>query len=167
MWAKAQVQFPKLHCFCGSSVELTSYFLLHYPIFNYERHAFLSSLKNIDSKILVLIDSYLIKILFYDSITFFWLTNTLFLTQLLTIFYPLNIRRKFFSGKKSLFFICNSLIYLEFSLVYQIYLYLHFIILSSIYLIIYLFICTPSHPRFSVAGGCDCISIFMQKEKMI
>ena len=40
-----------------SSVEITSDFLLHCPIFNDRKHAFLNSLNNIDFKILESTDS--------------------------------------------------------------------------------------------------------------
>ena len=46
-------------CSCGLSIESTSHFLLHCPIFHNKRHTLLSTLNNIDSKILELNDSYL------------------------------------------------------------------------------------------------------------
>ena len=65
-----QEQFPKLFnplCSCGSSMESTSYFLLHFPIFNDKRHTLHNTLNNLDSKILESADSYFTKTLFYGS----------------------------------------------------------------------------------------------------
>ena len=39
-------------CSCGSSIESTSHFLLHCPIFHNKRNTLLSPLNNIDSRIL-------------------------------------------------------------------------------------------------------------------
>ena len=54
-----------LNPFCsgGSSIESTSHFLLHCPIFHDTRHTLLSTLNNIDSKILETNDSYLAQTL--------------------------------------------------------------------------------------------------------
>ena len=49
-------------CRCGSSIKSTSYFLLHSPIFYDKWHTLLSTLNNIDSKILESTDSYLTQI---------------------------------------------------------------------------------------------------------
>ena len=49
-------------CSCGSSIESTSHFLLHCSIFHDKRHT-LSTLDNIDCKILELTDSYLTHLL--------------------------------------------------------------------------------------------------------
>ena len=38
-------------CICGSSIESTSHFLLHYPIFHDKRHTLLSASNDIDSEI--------------------------------------------------------------------------------------------------------------------
>ena len=46
-------------CSCGSSIESTSHFLLHCFILHDKRHTLLSTLNNIDSKILESNDSYL------------------------------------------------------------------------------------------------------------
>ena len=64
MRSQIQVQIPKVInplCSYSSSIELTSHFVLRCPIFNDKRHTLLSTLNNIDSKILVSADSYLTK----------------------------------------------------------------------------------------------------------
>ena len=79
-WAQIQVQFPKLLnplCSCGLSIESTSHFLLHCPIFHDKRHTLLSTLNNIDSKILESNDSYLTQTLLFGSTSFNSETNTL------------------------------------------------------------------------------------------
>ena len=54
----------------GSSVEITSDFLLHCPIFNDRKHAFLNTLNNIDFKILESTDSYLIQTILHGCTSF-------------------------------------------------------------------------------------------------
>ena len=66
-------------CSCGSSTESTSHFLLHCPIFHDERHTLLSTLNNIDSKILESNDSYSTQTLLFGSTSFDSETNTLVL----------------------------------------------------------------------------------------
>ena len=66
-------------CSCGLSIESTSYFLLHCPIFHGKRHTLLSTLDNIDSKILESNDSYLTQTLLFGSTSFDSETNTLVL----------------------------------------------------------------------------------------
>ena len=48
-------------CSCGLDIESTSHFLLHCPTFNDERYTLLSTLNNIDCKLLVLTKSSLSK----------------------------------------------------------------------------------------------------------
>ena len=64
-------------CSCGSSIESTSHFLLHCPIFHDKRHTLLSTLNNIDPKILESNDSYLTQTLLFGSTSFDSETNTL------------------------------------------------------------------------------------------
>ena len=85
-------------CSCGSSIESTSHFLLHYPIFHDKRHTFLSTLNNIDCKILDSTDSYLTQSLLFGCTLFHSETETLVLNA--TIDYILSTER----FKESLFF---------------------------------------------------------------
>ena len=85
-------------CSCGSSIESTSHFLLHCPIFHDKRHAFLSTLNNIDCKILDSSDSYLTQTLLFGCTLFHSETETLVLNA--TIDYILSTER----FKESLFF---------------------------------------------------------------
>ena len=78
-------------CSCGSSIESTSHFLLHCPIFHDKRHTLLSTLNNIDSKILESNDSYLTQTLLFGSTSFDSETNTLVLNA--TIDYILSTER--------------------------------------------------------------------------
>ena len=64
-------------CSCGSSIETTAHFLLHCPIFHDKRHTLLSTLNNIDSKLLESNDSYLTQTLLFGSTSFDSETNTL------------------------------------------------------------------------------------------
>ena len=66
-------------CSCGSSIELTSHFLLHCPIFHDKRHTLLTTLNNIDCKILESADSYLTQTLLFGCTSFDSETNTLVL----------------------------------------------------------------------------------------
>ena len=52
-------------CSCGSSIESTSHFLLHCPIFHDKGHTRLSTLNNIDSKLLESNNSYLTQTLIW------------------------------------------------------------------------------------------------------
>ena len=63
-------------CSCGSSIESTSHFLLHCPIFHDKRHTLLSTLNNIDSKILESNDCCLTQTLLFGSTSFDSETNT-------------------------------------------------------------------------------------------
>ena len=78
-------------CSCGLSIESTSHFLLHCPIFHDIRHTLLSTLDNIDSKILKSNDSYLTQTLLFGSTSFDSETNTLVLNA--TIDYILSTER--------------------------------------------------------------------------
>ena len=99
----------------------------------------MSTLNNIDCKILESTDSYLTQTLFFGCTSFDLETNTLVLY--VTIDYILSTERSEepLFQKKTLFFICNSLILSEFPLVYYIYL-------------VFYFNCVPRHFRFSVPG---------------
>ena len=97
-WTQIQVQLCIQNCLntpcsCGSSIESTSHFLLHCPMFHDKRHTQLSTLNNIDSKILEsTTDSYLTQTLLFGCTSFDSETNT----QPLTIFYPLKDLKKLF-----------------------------------------------------------------------
>ena len=78
-------------CSCGSSIESTSHFLLHGPIFYDKRHTLLSTLNNIDSKILETNDSSMTQTLLFGSTSFDSETNTLVLNA--TIDYILSTER--------------------------------------------------------------------------
>ena len=78
-------------CSCGLSIESTSHFLLHCLIFHDKRHTLLSTLNNIDSKILESNDSYLTQTLLFGSTSFDSETNTLVLNA--TIDYILSTER--------------------------------------------------------------------------
>ena len=66
-------------CSCGSSIKSTSHFLFHCPIFHHKRHTLLSTLNNIDCKILETTDSYLPQTLVFGCTSFDSETNTLVL----------------------------------------------------------------------------------------
>ena len=84
-------------CSCGSSFESTSYFLLHCPIFHDKIHTLLSTLNNMDSKILEANDSYSTQTLLFGSTSFDSEKNTLVLS--LTMFYPLkDLKNLFFKN---------------------------------------------------------------------
>ena len=89
---------------CGSSIESTSHFLLHCPLFHGKRHTLRNTLHNIDSKLLEYNDSYLTQILLFGSTLFDSETKTLVLNA--TINYILSTEKveepPFF--KKTLFF---------------------------------------------------------------
>ena len=70
-------------CSCGLSIESTSHFLLHCPIFHDKRHTLLSTLSNIDSKILESNDSYFTQTLLSGSTSFDSETNTLVLDAII------------------------------------------------------------------------------------
>ena len=81
----------KLLCSCGSSIESTSHFLLHCPIFHDKRYTLLSTLNNIDSKVFESTDSYLTKTLLFGCTSFDLETNKLLLNA--TIDYILSTER--------------------------------------------------------------------------
>ena len=68
-------------CSCGSSIEQTSRFLLHCPIFRDKRHTILSTLDNINSKTLESSDSYLTQTPLFGSLWFYSETKTLVLNE--------------------------------------------------------------------------------------
>ena len=98
-------------CSCGSSIESTSHFLFHCPIHHDRRHTLLSTLNNIDCKILEPTNSYITQALLFGCASFDSEINTLVLSA--TIDYILSTERfeePLFFLKKNLFLICNSLI---------------------------------------------------------
>ena len=78
-------------CSSGSSIESTYHFLLHCPIFHDKSHTLLSTLNNIDSKLLEPNDSYLTQTLLFGSTSFDSETNTFVLNA--TIDYILSTER--------------------------------------------------------------------------
>ena len=63
-------------CICGSSIESTSHFFLHCPIFHDKRHTRLSTSNDIDSKTLESNNSYLTQNVLFGSTSFDLETNT-------------------------------------------------------------------------------------------
>ena len=57
-------------CSCGLDIKSTSHFLLHCPTFNDERYTLLSTLNNIDCKLLELTKSSLSQTLLYGNTLF-------------------------------------------------------------------------------------------------
>ena len=74
-------------CSCGSSIESTLCFLLHSPIFNDMKCNLLSTLNNIDSKILESSYSYLTQTCLHAVLI--QKQERLFIVQPWTIFHPL------------------------------------------------------------------------------
>ena len=66
-------------CKCGFDVESTSHFLLHCPIYNNERSSVLSTIRNIDCKLLENTDSSLTQTLLYGNPSLDINTNSLIL----------------------------------------------------------------------------------------
>ena len=66
-------------CKCGFDVESTSHFLLHCPIYNNERSSLLSTIRNIDCKLLENTDSSLTQTLLYGNPSLDINTNSLIL----------------------------------------------------------------------------------------
>ena len=76
-------------CSCGLDIESTSQFLLHCPTFNDERYTLLSTLNNIDCKLLEFTKSFLSQTLLYGNALFDIAKRIhAFLTQQLNTFYP-------------------------------------------------------------------------------
>ena len=80
-------------CSCGLDIESTSNFLLRCPTFNDERYTLLSTLNNIDCKLLESTKSSLSQTLLYDNTLFNKEKTHGFLTQQLNMFYPLKDSR--------------------------------------------------------------------------
>ena len=57
-------------CSCGLDIESTSRFLLHCPTFNDERYNLMSTLNNIDCKLLKLTKPFLSRTLLYGNTLF-------------------------------------------------------------------------------------------------
>ena len=66
-------------CSCRLSIESSSYFLFHCPIFHDKRHNLLSTLNKINSKLLESNDFYLTKTILFGSTSFDSETNMLVL----------------------------------------------------------------------------------------
>ena len=66
-------------CKCGAEVESTSHFLLHCPIYNNDRSSLLSTIRNIDCKLLEITDFSLTQTLLYGNPSFDINTNSLIL----------------------------------------------------------------------------------------
>ena len=66
-------------CKCGAEVESTSHFLLYFPIYNNDRSSLLSTIRNIDCKLLEITDSSLTQTLLYGNPSFDIITNSLIL----------------------------------------------------------------------------------------
>ena len=78
-------------CSCSSSIESTSHFLLHCPIFHDKIHTLLTTLNDNDCKILESTDSYLAQTLLFGCTSFDLQTNTLVLNA--TVDYILSTER--------------------------------------------------------------------------
>ena len=78
-------------CSCGSDIESISHFLLHCPFFSDKRQSLLSTLRNIDSKLLETTDSVLTQTLLFGCATLDTETNSSILNA--TIDYILSTER--------------------------------------------------------------------------
>ena len=78
-------------CKCGAEVESTSHFLLHCPLYNNDRSSLLSTIRNIDCKLLEITDSSLTQTLLYGNPSFDIITNSLILNA--TIDFILSTKR--------------------------------------------------------------------------
>ena len=119
-------------CSCGSSIDSTSHFLLHCPVFHDKRHSLLSTLNNIDSKILESTYSYLTQTLLFGCTSFHSETKTLVLNATIDYILYTEISEEPLLYKK-MFFICNYLILSELAVVYFIYLFFTKIIILIYY----------------------------------
>ena len=63
-------------CKCGAEVESTTRFLLHCPIYNNDWSSLLSTIRNIDCKLLEITDSSLTQTLLYGNPSFYIITNS-------------------------------------------------------------------------------------------
>ena len=79
-------------CKCGAKVESTSHFLLHCPIYNNDRSSLLSTILstiwNIDCKLLEITDSSLTQTLLYGNPSFDIITNSLILNATIDFILP-------------------------------------------------------------------------------
>ena len=78
-------------CKCGAEVESTTRFLLHCPIYNNDWSSLLSTIRNIDCKLLEITDSSLTQTLLYGNPSFYIITNSLILNA--TIDFILSTKR--------------------------------------------------------------------------
>ena len=78
-------------CKYGAEVESTTHFLLHCPIYNNNRSSLLSTIRNIDYKLLEITDSSLTHTLLYGNPSFDIITNSLILNA--TIDFILSTKR--------------------------------------------------------------------------
>ena len=70
-------------CKCGAEIESTTHFLLHCPIHNNDRSSLLSTIRNIDCKLLEITDSSLTQTLLYGNPSFDIITNSLILNAII------------------------------------------------------------------------------------
>ena len=78
-------------CKCDIEIESTSHFLLHCPIYNNDRSSLLSTIRNIDCKLLEYTDSSLTQTLLYGNPSLHIITNSLILNA--TIDFILSTKR--------------------------------------------------------------------------
>ena len=78
-------------CKCGAEVESTTHFLLHCPIYNNDRSSLLSTIRNIDCKLLEITDSSLTHTLLCGNPSFDIITSSLILNA--TIDFILSTKR--------------------------------------------------------------------------
>ena len=78
-------------CKCGAEVESTTHFLLHCPIYSDDRCSLLSTIRNIDCKLLEITDFSLTHTLLYGNPSFDIITNSLILNA--TIDFILSTKR--------------------------------------------------------------------------
>ena len=82
---------PNPLCKCSAEVESTSHFLLHCPVYNNDRSSLISTIRNIDCKLLEITDSSLTQTLLYGNPSFDIITNSLILNA--TIDFILSTKR--------------------------------------------------------------------------
>ena len=100
-------------CSCGFDIESTAHFLLHCRKFNDERYTLLSTLNNINCKLLELTKSSLSQTLLYGNTFLIKKTTHTFLTQQLNIFYPLKDSRSLLFSKFQLELLNSSRSFLK------------------------------------------------------
>ena len=73
---------------CGTETESTLHFLLHCPIYNNDWSSILSTIRNIDCKLLEITDSSLTQTLLYGNPSFDIITNSLILNATIDFILP-------------------------------------------------------------------------------